>query len=262
MGNVKGYALITGASSGIGKAMAWQLAQQGYSLLLTARSADALKQLSAEIIERHHVEVAYFPADLSLPETPEAIANWCAGKTSALSILINNAGYGLWGDFEGADLARQENMLQLNVAAVLALTHRLLPLLKKQTQAYILNISSTAAYQPVPTLAVYAATKSFVLSFSRALRHELKPTGVSVSCLCPGPTATGFADRAGMSALADLAEKFNMDANEVARVGLKGMFSKKAEIIPGGLNKLSAWGATHLPKALIERITANLYKNK
>ena len=120
-------------------------------------------------------------------------------------------------------------------------------------------MASTAAYQAVPTLAVYAATKAFVLSFSRALRIELKDV-VSVSCLCPGPTDTGFAHRAGMDAIADLAEKFNMQPGEVAKIGLEGMFNKKAEIIPGLLNKLSAIGSRHLNKALIERIASGLYK--
>jgi short-subunit dehydrogenase len=132
--------------------------------------------------------------------------------------------------------------------------------LRKQKQAFILNVSSTAAYQAVPTLALYAASKAFVLSFSRALRYELKDTNISVSCLCPGPTDTGFAHRAGMDALAELAAKFNMPADEVARIGLKGMFRKKVEIIPGFLNKVSSFGARHLSKAMIERITAGLYK--
>jgi short-subunit dehydrogenase len=114
----------------------------------------------------------------------------------------------------------------------------------------------------VPTLAVYSATKAFVLSFSRALRYELKDSAVAVSCLCPGPTDTGFAHRAGLDALADLAEKFNMQPGEVAAIGLKGMFAKKAEIVPGFLNKISAAAGRHLNKALIEKITGDLYKRK
>jgi uncharacterized protein len=136
----------------------------------------------------------------------------------------------------------------------------LLPLLEQQERAYVLNVSSTAAYQAMPTMALYAASKSFVLSFSRALRYELRKTNISVSCLSPGPTATGFVSRAGLEALADLADKFNMSATIVAGVGLKGMFNRKSEIIPGIVNKLSVFGATHLPKSWIERITAGLYK--
>jgi len=136
----------------------------------------------------------------------------------------------------------------------------LLPVLKNQPQSHILNVSSTAAYQAVPTFTIYAASKAFVLSFSRGLRYELKNTNISVSCLCPGPTDTGFAHRAGMDALAELAAKVNMTPDDVAGIALKGMFNKKTEIIPGFLNKLSSFGAKHLNKSLVERISAGLYK--
>jgi short-subunit dehydrogenase len=256
---LKEYALITGASGGIGKAMVILLAQKGYSLLLISRSAHDLGVLAQEIRDQYQVSVEFLATDLSHVNAAEEVATWCHSVTPSLTILINNAGYGLWGDFEQLNLAEQQNMLRLNISTVTDLTHHLLPLLKKQEQTYILNVSSTAAYQAVPTLALYAASKAFILSYSRALRYELKDSVVSVSCLCPGPTATGFADRAGMSALADLADKFNMQPAEVAVIGIKGMFGKKTEIIPGFLNQLSAFGARHLPKSLIERITAKLY---
>ncbi len=244
---------------GIGRAIVVALAQQGYSLLLVSRSANELKLLAQQIEEQYSVEAKYLATDLSKMNAAGHIANWCRTFPQTLNILVNNAGYGLWGDFENLDLSAQQNMVQLNIGAVTDLTHHLLPLLKQQKQAYILNIASTAAYQAVPTLALYAASKAFILSYSRALRYELKNTTVSVSCLCPGPTATGFADRAGMSALAELADKFNMQPTEVAAAGLKGMFAKKAEIIPGFLNKLSVIGARYLPKALIEKVAAGLY---
>lgn len=254
------FALITGASKGIGKSMTLQLAKAGYHLLLIARSEDELQQLTKQIQDKYNNKVFYLQADLSEDTAPIRVAEWVQQHTDKLSILINNAGYGLWGDFEKLDLSAQMNMLALNINTVLGLTHQLLPVLKQQQQSYILNLSSTAAYQAVPTLALYAASKSFILSYSRALRYELKNTTVSVSCLCPGPTDTGFANRAGLDALADLAEKFNMSPETVANAGIKGMFNKKAEIIPGFLNKLSAFGAQHLNKSLIERITASLYK--
>lgn len=254
------FALITGASKGIGKSMALQLAKAGYHLLLVARSEAELQQLATQIQSNYNNKVFYMRADLSADKTPLQVAEWVGQHTDKLAVLINNAGYGLWGDFEKLELAQQMNMLSLNINAVLSLTHHLLPLLKQQIQSYILNVSSTAAYQAVPTLALYAASKSFILSYSRALRYELKNTTVSVSSLCPGPTDTGFANRAGLDALADLADKFNMSPESVANIGLKGMFNKKAEIIPGFLNKLSVFGAQHLNKSLIERITASLYK--
>lgn len=259
MNQLQPYALITGASNGIGKAMAIVLAKKKYNLLLVARSADDLSLLAEQLKEQYQIDVRYLSIDLSGFNSSIEVYKWCSSITSSLSVLINNAGYGLWGDFENLALDEQQNMLRLNINTVVELSHHLLTLLKQERSAYILNISSTAAYQAVPTLALYAASKAFVLSYSRALRYELKDSSISVSCLCPGPTATGFADRAGMSALADLADKFNMTSADVAAIGIKGMFNKKAEIIPGFLNKLSAFGAIHLPKSLIERITAKLY---
>jgi len=246
------YAIVTGASKGIGKEIAILLAKRGYKLILIARSTTELEELAAELPG----EALYFTIDLSETGSAKKVAEFC--KNLPVSILVNNAGYGLWGNFEEGAIKQQLNMLQLNINAVIELTYYLLPQLKKQP-SYILNVSSTAAYQAVPTLALYAASKAFVLSFSRALRIELKGT-VSVSCLCPGPTDTGFAKRAGMDSLAELAEKFNMRPDEVAKIGVEGMFNKKAEIIPGFLNKLSATGARYINKSLIERITAGLYK--
>ncbi|WP_228099110.1 SDR family oxidoreductase [Pedobacter sp. MC2016-24] len=254
------YALITGASKGIGKSMAIQLAKSGYQLLLIARSEAELQLLSTQLKTDFKIKVGILAIDLSIADSSKTVADWCKQETSQLSILINNAGFGLWGDFENLELQEQMNMLRLNIDTVLSLTHHLIPLLKTQKQSFILNIASTAAYQAVPTLALYAASKAFILSYSRALRYELKNTSISVSCSCPGPTNTGFASRAGLDVLADLAEKFNMSPDQVAKFSLHGMFHKKAEIIPGFLNKLSAVGVWMLPKALIECITAGLYK--
>ncbi|TWI97573.1 hypothetical protein JN11_03393 [Mucilaginibacter frigoritolerans] len=257
---MKEYALITGASKGIGRSVALQLAGWGYNLLLTARSETELQQIAELIKKDYGVDVYYLAIDLSENGAAAKLSDWGKGLSVPISILINNAGFGAWGNFENVGLEEQIKMLNLNINALVELTYFLLPILRKQNTAFILNVASTAAYQAVPTLAVYSASKAFVLSFSRALRYELIDSNVSVSCLCPGPTDTGFAHRAGMDALADLAAKFNMQADEVAQVGLKGMFSKKAEIVPGFLNKLSAAGARHLNKSLIERITAGLYK--
>lgn len=254
------FALITGASKGIGRSIALQLAEAGYHLLLVARTEADLQQLSAQIQQVYGNQVFCLAADLSAADAALGVAEWVKRQTGQLSVLVNNAGFGLWGDFEKLDLPEQMNMLSLNINSVVELTHHLIPVLKQSKQSYILNLSSTAAYQAVPTLTLYAASKSFILSFSRALRYELKDTGISVSCLCPGPTDTGFASRAGLDLLADLAKKFNMSPESVARTGIKGMFRKKAEIVPGFLNKLSAFGAVHLNKSLTERITAGLYK--
>ena len=254
------YALITGASKGIGKSMALQLAKRGYNLLLVARSEEELRQVTIILNESFGVNVYFLALDLSESDAPGKVTNWCRNLQVNLSILINNAGYGIWGKFEELNVSSQLNMLDLNIGTVVELTYLLLPVLKTQKQAFVLIVSSTAAYQAVPTLTLYAASKVFILSFSRGLRYELKGSNVSVSCLCPGPTDTGFAQSAGMDALADLAAKFNMKADDVAKIGLDGMFSKNAEIVPGFLNKLSSFAARHLSKNFIERVTAALYK--
>ena len=232
------FALVTGASGGIGRSIALTLAKRGYNLLLVSRSTTELELLAETLKKDYSVQAVYYTADLAGTKGIDDVVQWIKDLNYPLSILVNNAGFGLWGKFAELSLDTQLQMLRLNIDAVVSLSHQLLPLLSKQKQAYILNVASTAAYQAVPTLALYSASKAAVLSFSRALRYELRKGPVSVSCLCPGPTDTGFAKRAGMDKLADLAEKFNMSPDEVANVAVKGLFAKKAEIIPGTLNKL------------------------
>lgn len=256
------FALVTGASKGIGKALAISLAKRKFNLLLVARSAAELNALKSELSALHNVSVEVLALDLSVPGAAKRVTEWCKDNAFPVSVLINNAGFGVWGKFETLPLDEQLNMLQLNITALTELTYHLLPLLRQNQKGYILNVSSTAAYQAVPTLALYAASKSYVLSFSRAIRYELKDSSISVTCLSPGPVGTGFAERAGLSAINDIAEKFNMDANVVADIAVKGMLNRKAEIIPGFTNIISAYANRFLPKSLIERITAGIYKIK
>jgi short-subunit dehydrogenase len=257
---MKNYALVTGASKGIGREIALQLAQLGYHLLLVARNDAELSTLAAAIEKDYNVKASWRAVDLSVNNSANEVAEWCKRESFRIEILINNAGYGLWGNFDKLDLEAQLNMINLNITAQVALTSLLLPILKQEQQAYILNVGSTAAYQAIPTLAVYAATKSFILSFSRALSYELKDNHVSVSCLSPGPTDTGFAQRAGLDALKDLADKFNMSPALVAKIALKGMFNKKAEIVPGFLNNAGAKLVAFVPKRFIEKMISKLYK--
>ncbi|MBT2561811.1 SDR family oxidoreductase [Pedobacter sp. ISL-68] len=254
------YALITGASKGIGKSMAIALAKRKINLLLIARSGGELSALQTEIKNQYSVEVDILSIDLSQAQAPKLVYNWITEKNYAINILINNAGYGLWGKFEELDLSAQLEMCQLNIITVTSLCHLLLPILSTEKKAYILNVCSTAAYQAVPTLAIYSATKAFVLSFTRALRFELKDGPVSVSCLSPGPVDTGFAHRAGLDAFNKMAEKFNMRPDEVAEIALKGMFAKKSEIIPGFTNIISVYANRILPKGFIEKMAAGIYK--
>ncbi|HSY61496.1 MAG TPA: SDR family NAD(P)-dependent oxidoreductase, partial [Cytophaga sp.] len=186
------YALVTGASKGIGKSIAEALAAKGKNLLLISRSEEALKELSQSIYKRYHIQVDYLAIDLSDPTSTERILSWLASKQYSVDVLVNNAGYGLWGKFHERSIASHNEMLQLNMLTVVQLTYALIPELKRHSKSYILNVASTAAYQAVPTLSLYAASKSFVLLFTRGIRLELKATGVSVSCLCPGPTSTDF----------------------------------------------------------------------
>jgi uncharacterized protein len=253
-------AIVTGASKGLGKALAIALGNRGYDLLLIARSADLLQKTADQILLQNQVKVHTLPLDLSDLNAGERILTWCREQQFNPSVLINNAGYTCYGFFENLKWVEQRDMLSVNLVNLVALTHYLLPLLKQQPHGYILNVSSTTAFQPIPTMAVYAASKSFVRSFSRSLRYELRKSTVSVTCLIPGTVATEFMDRAGMEALKPTAKKFEMKAEVVARAGLNAMFKKKAESIPGFTNYVSAKLTNLVPDAWLVKIAAGIYE--
>jgi short-subunit dehydrogenase len=259
------YALITGASKGIGKAMATELAKRNHNLLLVARSGDLLKQIAEELSQQYQIKVHYLAIDLSTSTACEEIKKWCETNQYHLNILINNAGYGLWGWFEKLSLQEQRNMMQLNMNVLVDLTYTLLPLLRNTAQnsgkkSYIMNVSSTTAYQAVPTMSVYAASKAFVLSFTRGLRFELQDSPISVTCLSPGATDTEFSNRAKMvDSLKATAEKVNMTPESVAIIALNGMFNGSAEVIPGFINAFSAKMTSFTPKSLVEKIAGGIY---
>jgi uncharacterized protein len=258
------YALITGASKGIGKAFAYELAKRKFNLILVSRTESELENLSAELIRYYSIKVHFIPLDLTKDDSPQKIYGWVKENNISLNVLINNAGYGLWGGFDELTLKDQLNMIQINIVNVVKLTYLLLPLLKEKEQSYILNVASTAAYQSVPRLNIYSASKSFVLHFSRALKLELKDSRVSVTCLSPGATATNFMDRAGMltKAMQKRAAQFNMSSEKVAAFGINGMLKKKAEIIPGFINKVSVALTYYIPKWITEKIAAQLYEKE
>jgi short-subunit dehydrogenase len=257
------FALITGASGGIGLDIAYELAQRKIDLLLVARSEENLSKVKDFISEKYKVRVEYLSADLSTSDGVSMITNWVSKNNFALSILVNNAGYGIWGSVESTSWEQLNNMMRLNMISVVELCQAMLPELKKQKQSYIMNIASTAAYQAVATLATYAATKSFVLLFTRGLRKELSKTNVSVTCVSPGATSTSFVDRAGMNDfLKKRAEKFSMKSVDVARIAVRGMFNKKAEVIPGFVNWFSVQMTYFVPKGIPETIAEGLYKTK
>jgi short-subunit dehydrogenase len=255
------YALITGASKGIGRAMARELARRGYNVLLVARSEGALQQLAADIRNDFKVGADHLSADLTDAGTPQRVLDWCREKGYTTSILINNAGFGASGAFDAVPLNEQLSMMQVNMNALVTMTHLFLPELKRQPKAYLLNIASSAAYQAVPFLSVYAASKAFVLTFSRGLRYELKGSAVSVTCVCPGATDTDFASTAqvGEKAL-KAADKVNMTPDVVARQAIDSMLAGKAEKVTGLINQVGAFLVWLLPKGLAEKTAAGLYK--
>lgn len=255
------YALITGASKGIGKAIVLELAAKKYDVLLVARSESALKDLCIQIEKEYNVKAFYLALDLSEPDAPQAVFNWVKEKNLDLSVLINNAGYGLSGFFEKYQIDDILNMMQLNMQTLVKFTSLFLPELKKNKQAYILNVASTAAYQSVPGLSAYAATKSFVLSFSRGLHQEFRGTNLSITCLSPGATDTDFVKRANLGERGlKAAEKVNMQPKDVAVIGLNAMFKKQPEVVAGSINKLGTFFAWLLPKSIVERVAMNAYK--
>lgn len=255
------YALITGASKGIGKAIAYNLASKKINLVLVARSENLLKEIAADINQQYNIDVQFLSIDLADANAAENIFDWITKKSIAVNILINNAGYGLSGNFEKYSAADYTNMMQVNMTSLVKLILLFLPLLKQQKQSYILNVASAAAYQAVPYLSTYAASKSFVVSFSRGLHHELKKTNVSVTCISPGGTNTDFGKRADVSPKAMKAgEKVNMSAGEVASIAVNSMFKKKSEVIAGFINKLGAFLVWLTPKKLSEKVAAGLYE--
>ncbi|MBA2744991.1 MAG: SDR family oxidoreductase [Flavisolibacter sp.] len=255
------YALVTGASKGIGKAIALELAGRKKNLLLVARNEAQLQELCAEVKQKSGVTADFLAIDLSEKNAPQLVLDWCTQKGYTVDVLINNAGYGLSGPFDKHPLQDHLNMMQLNMNALVEMTFHFLPHLKKQTKAYIMNIASSSAYQALPFMSLYAASKTFVLQFSRGLSYELSKTSVSLTVVSPGATDTAFVDRAqiGQKGL-DLAKKFNMTPEAVAKIAVDGMYQEKTEVITGIMNKLGAALAWLLPKKIIEKTSAKIYQ--
>ncbi|MBL7858227.1 MAG: SDR family oxidoreductase [Cyclobacteriaceae bacterium] len=255
-------AIITGASKGLGKALSHELCSRGYEVLLVARSEELLASLAEELTLQYSVKAHYLTIDLALAEAIDQVAQWCESNKFQPSVLANNAGFACWGYFDKLPLPKQLDMLQLNMQSMVALTYRLLPLLRGNEQAYILNVCSTSAYQSVPTLTLYSASKAFVRSFSRGLRYELRKSNVSVTCLSPGPMSTHFLEEANMRAMESTAKKFEMSPELVARQGISAMLKRRPEVIPGFTNFITVAVSKFIPDAWLERIAANLYESK
>lgn len=251
--------LITGASSGIGEAFARRLAGLGRNVLLVARSEDKLVTLCNELGRTNRIRAQYVALDLSQPDSPRLLFDEAEKRGLVVDTLINNAGFGSMGELTKLDLARELNMLDLNIKALMELTYRFLVPMRARKQGAIINVASTAAFQPVPYMATYAATKAFVLSFSEALWEENRAHGVHVMALCPGVTETNFFEAAhGHRPPARSAQT----ADEVVDTALRGLGRSKGHIVSGWTNLLMVEVERFVPRALVVRIAGSMMRSQ
>jgi uncharacterized protein len=247
----KGAALITGASSGIGAELAKLCDAAGYRVILCGRNADALTEVAGSLQGASRI----LTADLADPAAPRSIFEQVSDET--VEILINNAGFGLRGPFAETDWETEARMIQVNAVAVFELTKLFVPVMRHRGGGRILNVASTAAFAPGPFMAVYYATKAFLMSFSHAIANELRGTGVTVTVLCPGPTRTGF-QKAARIERSGLFQGPTMTAEEVAREGFQAMLEGRVEIIAGSRNRWLILGSRLAPRTLLAKLTRRL----
>ena len=253
--------LITGASSGIGLELARRFAADKSNLILVARSRDALEKLADELRRDHNISVHVLCADLSKVESPTQIFTELKGRGITVDVLVNNAGFGLHGGFANLPLRRQLEMIQVNIAALVELTGLFLPGMTERNRGGILNVGSVAGFVPGPQMAVYYATKAFVMSFSEALHEELRQTKVTVTDLCPGPTESNFSQVARSHHIREAQAK-KMSAAEVARIGYADFRRGKLFSVPGASNKLLAIAPRLLPRTAVRQMVGRYNKLK
>ena len=254
-------ALVTGASAGLGEGFARALAKEGHDLILTARRVDRLEALAAELRRSHSVTVHVFAADLAEADAPATLVAKVAEAGLTIDTLINNAGFGLQGAVADLDGEKQAGIIDVNCRALVVLAHAVLPAMIVRGNGGILNVASTAAFQPGPMFAVYSASKAFVLSFSEALHEEVKAHGVAVAALCPGPTHTEFADVAGMRHSL-LFERFAGGPDAVIHDGLAALKANQAVKISGAMNFLMAESIRFAPRGMVRRLALQLQKGR
>jgi short-subunit dehydrogenase len=252
---MKKTALITGATQGIGYELAKQFAEHAYDLVIVSRNKEDLQRVSKELTREYGVQVWTIASDLSLQESPDKILSFLKSKKIGIEVLVNNAGFGLFGRFSETDLEKELNMIHLNVMSLTHLTKLLLPGMIKKKFGYILNVASTASFMPGPLSAVYFASKAYVLSFSEAIAQELQSTGVQVSALCPGPTKTGFGSRSGGDNTGLFASNaLAQTAQDVAAIAYRDLMRGKRIIIPGWRNKVQIFLLRFAPRSLVTSI--------
>ena len=258
--DVKKYALITGASGGIGYDLAKMAGADGRNLILVARSAKKLNALAVELRKNNDTEVVTIAVDLSDEKGVNKLLDEIASQNLKVEILVNNAGFGDFGDFSKADLSKNMEMIRLNIGALTQLTHAIMQQMLGSGKGRIMNVASTAAFLPGPGMAVYYASKAYVLSFSEALARELKGSGVTVTTLCPGPTDTSFATAAGLGK--SLMHRMLPPATsaEVAKAGYKAMMKGKTIEIPGFMNKLTALTPRFTPRSIVRNMIYGIHK--
>jgi short-subunit dehydrogenase len=263
LGDFKGkWALVTGASAGIGVALARELARNGAKLILTARRKERLEALAAEL-SAQGTEVRIVLADLTRPEAPQAIYDATVGAGLAVDILVNNAGLGQYGEFAATDLEQELSQVRVNCEAVVHLSRLFVPAMVERRRGWVLVLSSVASFQPIPFLSTYAATKAFDRFFSLGLAAEVAPFGVHVTALCPGPTESEFFAVAGAdkaSGAARMSNRKRQSAEEVARLGLEALAAGKRTIIPYFGGRASAMAVRFLPVGLITHFMAKMLR--
>lgn len=251
--------LITGASSGIGEVFARKLAARGRNVLLVARSEDKLITLCNELGRSNSIRAQHVALDLSKPDAAERLFAEAEKRGLAIDLLINNAGFGSMGEFSQLDLARELNMIDLNIKSLVELTYKFLAPMRERKQGAIINVASTAGFQPVPFMATYAATKAFVLSFSEALWEENRPFGIKVMALCPGVTDTNFFEAArGKKPPA----RVSQTPEEVVETALSGLNRGKSHIISGWTNFFMTQSERLAPRSLVTRVAGRMMRSQ
>jgi short-subunit dehydrogenase len=258
---MKGTVLITGASGGIGWELALLFVKDGFQVVAVARNEEKLKALQHMVKEKYQADLDYVATDLIAPNAVENLLGQLTEKNVKIDYLVNNAGFGQYGFYLETDAREEQEMITLNISVLTHLTKALLPGMVARKQGGVLNVASTAAFQPGPLMAVYYATKAYVLSYSEALANEMIGTGVTVTALCPGPTATGFETRANLGS-SKLFQKGVMDVQTVARIGYDGFLNKKTMVIPGMKNSLLSKFVRFVPRKLVTKVVRSMQETR